>query len=223
MKLRTIGLISTLVLGLLVAALSAEAQQAGKVYRVGWLRFSPRPPTGATHVAFRQKLHELGYVEGQNLVLEYRSAKGKRDRRAEAAAELVRLKDDVIVVSPAPPLIRAAQRATRTIPILSMLILLRMDLSTASQGLVATLPESLTLNRRCTERGWSYSKRRFREFPVRPSSGLDINKNMGRKISRPRDRLWVSRSNPWLEQEVFVWTSSSAFSLQSATSALMHL
>ncbi len=117
MKLRTIGLISTLVLGLLVAALSAEAQQAGKVYRVGWLRFSPRPPTGATHVAVRQKLHELGYVEGQNLVLEYRGSKVKPERRAEAAAELVRLKVDVIVTSPGPPVIRAAQQATRTIPI----------------------------------------------------------------------------------------------------------
>jgi putative ABC transport system substrate-binding protein len=96
----------------------AEAQQAGKVYRIGFLRFSPRPPTGATHVAFRQRMRELGYVEGQNLVIEYRSAKGKRERRLEMAAELVRLKVDVIVVSPAPPMIRAAQKATETIPIL---------------------------------------------------------------------------------------------------------
>ncbi len=115
MRLRTIGLISSLALGLLAAPLTAEAQQAGKVYRVGWLRNSPKPPTGPSHVAFRQKLHELGYVEGQNLVLEYRSAEGKG--RAETAAELVRLKVDVIVVSPAPAMIRAAQRATRTIPI----------------------------------------------------------------------------------------------------------
>jgi putative ABC transport system substrate-binding protein len=96
----------------------AEAQQAGKVYRIGWLRFSPRPPTGSNHVAFRQKLHELGYVEGQNLVIEYRSAKGKPERRLEMAAELVRLKVDVIVASPAQSLIRAAKQATRTIPIL---------------------------------------------------------------------------------------------------------
>ncbi len=67
MKLRTIGLISTLILGLLAGPLPAEAQKAGKVYRVGWLRFSTRPPTNPNHVAFRQKLHELGYVEGQNL------------------------------------------------------------------------------------------------------------------------------------------------------------
>jgi len=102
---------------LLALCFPVEAQQVGKVYRVGWLRFSPRPPTSPNHVAFRQKLHELGYVEGKNLVLEYRSAKGKPERRAEMAAELVRLKVDVIVVSPAPPQLRAAQRATRTIPI----------------------------------------------------------------------------------------------------------
>ena len=54
MRFRTIGLISTLALGLLAGPLPAEAQKAGKVYRIGWLRFSPRPPTGPTHVAFRQ-------------------------------------------------------------------------------------------------------------------------------------------------------------------------
>jgi len=118
MRLRTIGLISTLALGLLAAPLPVEAQEAGKVYRVGWLRYSPRPPTNPNHIAFRQKLHELGYVKGKNLVIEYRSAKGKPERRLEMAAELVRLKVDVIVTSPAPPLIRAAKRATRTIPIL---------------------------------------------------------------------------------------------------------
>jgi len=117
MTLSTIGLISTLVLGLLAAPLPSEAQQVGKVYRVGWLRFSPRPPSGPGHIAFRQGLRELGYVEGQNLVIEYRSAKGKPERRAEMAAELVRLKVDVIVTAPSPTLIRAAQRATRTIPI----------------------------------------------------------------------------------------------------------
>ncbi len=95
----------------------AEAQQAKKVYRIGWLRFRSAPPTGASHMAFRQKLHELGYVEGQNLVIEYRSAKGKGKPLPEVAAELVRLKVDVIVTSGAPLVIRAAQQATRTIPI----------------------------------------------------------------------------------------------------------
>ncbi len=118
MKIRTIGLISTLALALLAAPLPTEAQQGGKVYRIGFLDFRLRSTTTDPRlIALRQGLRELGYVEGQNLVLEYRSAKGKPERRAEMAAELVRLKVDVIVVSPAPAMIRAAQRATRTIPI----------------------------------------------------------------------------------------------------------
>jgi len=114
MGLRTIGLISTLALGLLAAPLPTEAQQ--KVYRIGFLDYRLRSTTTDPRlIALRQGLRELGYVEGQNLVIEYRSAEGKG--RAETAAELVRLKVDVIVVSPAPAMIRAAQRATRTIPI----------------------------------------------------------------------------------------------------------
>ncbi len=68
-------------------------------------------------MGLRHGLRELGYVEGQNLVLEYRSAKSKPERRPEVAAELVRLKVDVIVTSGSPRAIRAAKRATRTIPI----------------------------------------------------------------------------------------------------------
>jgi len=118
MKLRTIGLISTLVLGLLAAPLPAEAQQAGKVYRIGILRTgSGSPLTSPFYIGVRQGLHELGYIEGQNLVIEYRSIGGRGERRPEIAAELVRLKVDVIVTSAGPPAIRAAQQATRTIPI----------------------------------------------------------------------------------------------------------
>ncbi len=118
MKLRTIGLISILVLGLLAGPLPTEAQDAGKVYRIGYLRFgSGSPTTNQRYVAFRQGLRELGYVEGQNLIIEYRSAERKRERRPVLAAELVRLKVDVIVTQGAEGLIRAAQGATRTIPI----------------------------------------------------------------------------------------------------------
>ncbi len=117
MRLRTIGLISTLVLRLLAGPLPAEAQQAGKVHRIGFLRFFPGPPTTPIHIAFRQGLRELGYVEGQNVVIEHRWAKGKRERLPDLAAELVGLKVDVIVTTPSPSAIRAAQRATRTIPI----------------------------------------------------------------------------------------------------------
>ncbi len=142
MKLRTIGLISSLVLGLLAGSLSAEAQQAGKVYRVGWLRFSPRPPTSPNHVAFRQKLNELGYVEGKNLVIEYRSAKRKPERRPKLAAELVRLNVDVIVTFGAQGLfvLHRGQRARSLLSLwASVLILLRLDMSTALQGPEATL------------------------------------------------------------------------------------
>ncbi|MEE9144396.1 MAG: hypothetical protein V3U06_06480 [Candidatus Binatia bacterium] len=86
-------------LGAMLFGLSSpvEAQQAGKVYRIGFLDFRFRSTTtDPRHVAFRQGLRELGYVEGQNLVIEYRSAKGKRERLPEVAAELVRLKVDII-------------------------------------------------------------------------------------------------------------------------------
>ena len=73
--------ISTLVLGLLAGPLPVEAQKAGKVYRIGYLRFGTGgPTTNPRYIAFRKGLRELGYVEGQNLVLEYRSAERKPER-----------------------------------------------------------------------------------------------------------------------------------------------
>ena len=95
-----------------------RAQQAGKVYRIGFLDLRSRSTTTDPRlVALRQGLHKLGYVEGQNLVFEYRSAKGRRERLPEVAAELIRLKVDVIVTAGNPYTIRAAKRATRVIPI----------------------------------------------------------------------------------------------------------
>ncbi len=118
MRLRTIALIGILVLGLLAGPLPVEAQKAGKVYRVGFLRYGTGGPTTSPgYMGLRQGLRELGYVEGQNLVLEYRSAERKLERRPKLAAELVRLNVDVIVTPGAPGLIRAALGATRTIPI----------------------------------------------------------------------------------------------------------
>ncbi len=118
MRLRTIGLISTLALGLVAAPLPAEAQEAGKVYRIGFFRSGSDPlTTSPFYMGLRQGLRELGYVEGQNLVLEYRSSERKPERRPKMAAELVRLEVDVIVTHGAPGLIRAAQGATGTIPI----------------------------------------------------------------------------------------------------------
>ncbi len=124
MRLRPVTLVVTFALGLLAAPLPAEAQQAGKVYRLGWLgiggpgsqrknKLKPSPQ----FIAFRQRLRELGYVEGQNLISQRRWAEGKHERLPKLAAEFVRLKVDVIVTSSARSAIRAAQHSTRTIPI----------------------------------------------------------------------------------------------------------
>ncbi len=118
MKPRTIGLISTLAFGLLAAPLPAEAQRSGKVYRIGFLSDAPR--MSPTYEVFRQGLRELGYVEGQNIVIEWRFASRKPDRLAEMAADLVRQKVDVIVTG-GPPVPKAALKATRTIPIVIMI------------------------------------------------------------------------------------------------------
>ncbi len=115
MKLRTIGLISTLALGLLAGPLPAEAQQAGKVYRIGYL--SPRL-SSVRRKAFREGLHELGYIEGQNVAIEERFAEGKRDRFPELAAELVGLNLDVIFAF-GTSTVRALKKATKTVPIVS--------------------------------------------------------------------------------------------------------
>ncbi len=128
LRLRTIGLIGTLVLGLLAAPLPAEAQQAGKVYRIGWLARS------RVHEGFRQRLRELGYIEGQNLIIEWRSAKGKRDLYPELAAELVRLKVDLIFTV-GPHATRAAKQATSTIPI----VMGNASVDPVRHGLVASL------------------------------------------------------------------------------------
>jgi len=112
MRLRALGLLVTLSFGILVAPLIAEAQQAMKVYRIGWLRpgSSPSGPDPALE-DFRQGLRDLGSVEGQNLVNEVRYAEGREERLHELAAELVRLQMDVIVAGGSAPT-RAAQHAT---------------------------------------------------------------------------------------------------------------
>src|SRR5262249_418851 len=93
----------------------AQAQQTGKVARIGYLAASPSS-NAARVEPFRQGLRELGYVEGKNIVIEWRYAEGKLDRLPALAAELVRLKVDVIVTS-GPTVTRAAKEATNTIPI----------------------------------------------------------------------------------------------------------
>src|ERR1700730_5707534 len=102
-------------IALLATSPVAEAQQKGKMPRVGFL--DPHTPSIAAsfHEAFRRRLRELGYVEGQNIAIEYRFAEGQTERLPELAAGLVRGDVDVIVAAATG--VRAAQRATTAIPI----------------------------------------------------------------------------------------------------------
>ncbi|HMH48856.1 MAG TPA: ABC transporter substrate-binding protein [Candidatus Acidoferrum sp.] len=112
----------TLSAGLLAAPLAAEAQQAGRVPRIGFLSLtspSDRPPLLD---AFRQRLRELGWVEGQNIVIDYRYAEGRVDRLPDLAAELVRLKVDLIIASAGTQVVTAAKNATETIPIVMIAV-----------------------------------------------------------------------------------------------------
>ena len=96
--------------------LGALAQQTGKVWRVGMLDTTPATFNAPNVDAFRRELRQLGYVEGQNLLIEYRSGEGRIERFPELAVELVRLKVDVIVTRGTPAAL-AAKNATATIPI----------------------------------------------------------------------------------------------------------
>src|SRR5437667_4469384 len=100
-----------------VLSVSAEAQQPRKVLRIGYLS-SVDPATESTRAeGIRLALRELGYIEGQNIAIEYRYSEGKADRVSELAAELVRLKLDIILVAGGILWIEAAKNATKTIPI----------------------------------------------------------------------------------------------------------
>jgi putative ABC transport system substrate-binding protein len=113
---RTLGLLVTLALGLLVAPLAAEAQSAGKVPRIGLLIPGSASDFSSRIEAFRQGMRELGYIEGQNLAIEYRWTEGKSERLPGLAAELVRLNVDVMLTGSTPGAL-AAKEATQTIPV----------------------------------------------------------------------------------------------------------
>ena len=111
----------------------AQAQQPTKVYRIGYLTNASLSSVAARTEAFHQGLRELGYVEGKNIVIEWRSTEGKADRQPGLAAELVRLKVDVIVTD-GPAATRAAKEATVAIP-----IVMAFDIDPVGSGFVATL------------------------------------------------------------------------------------
>jgi ABC-type uncharacterized transport system substrate-binding protein len=106
-----------LIVAVVVVAAMAQAQQPKKVSRLGYLSNADAATDSDRAEGIRLALRDLGYIEGQNIVIEYRYAEGKVDRAPELAAELVRLKVDIIVVASGDQWIRAAKNATKTIPI----------------------------------------------------------------------------------------------------------
>ena len=123
-----------LTIALLATVSSAEAQQAAKIPRIGYLVGASLSGVSARIEAFRQGLRELGYVEGKNIVIEYRYAEGKLDRLPALATELVSLKVDVIVTA-GPADTRTAKEVTATIP-----IVMTQDPDPVASGFVASLP-----------------------------------------------------------------------------------
>ena len=123
----------TLCAMLFALCVSVEAQQAGKVPRIGFLDSSTASGSAVLVEAFRQELSKLGWIEGKNITIEYRFAEQKNERLSELAADLIRLKVDLIVTSGGPtPL--AAKRATSTIP-----IVMTVSVDPVAEGLIASL------------------------------------------------------------------------------------
>lgn len=121
-------------MALLGGPLAAQAQQAGKIPRIGWLSVGSASREPAENLeAFRRGLQQLGYVEGRSITIEYRYAEGRQDRLPELAAELVRLKVDIIVAVPTPATL-AARTATAVTPILMI-----QSADPVGLGLVASL------------------------------------------------------------------------------------
>ena len=112
---------------------SADAQQTGKIPRIGYLDIGTASGSAVLVEAFRQELSKLGWIEGKNITIEYRFAEQKLERLPELAADLVRLKVDLIVVSGGPPAL-AAKKATTAIP-----IVMTNTADPVGAGLVASL------------------------------------------------------------------------------------
>jgi putative ABC transport system substrate-binding protein len=126
---------AVIALVLVVAAAVATAQQPKKVHRIGYLVGSDAASDSARAAAIRLALHELGYIEGQNIAIEYRYAEGKRDRYPELAAELVRLKVDIIVAAGGIVIVQAAKNTTKTIPI----VMVGLGVDPVEVGLIESL------------------------------------------------------------------------------------
>jgi putative ABC transport system substrate-binding protein len=141
----TVGAIVTLTLSILAVPLVTDPQPVGKVYRIGYLLAGP----GGVSEDFLHGLRELGYVEGQNIVIEYRAAAGKLDRLPALAAELVRLPVDILL-TPGTPATLAAKAATSAIP-----IVFAVAVNPVGSGLIASWAHPGGTSRAQRAPGWS--------------------------------------------------------------------
>jgi ABC transporter substrate binding protein len=184
---------------LLAAPLAAGAQQAGKVYRIGWLALTPPSSPDALWEAFIAGLRERGYVEGQNIVLERRYSEGREDRFPGYAAELVQMKVDVIVAE-STQAARAAKAATSSIRIVFVGIL-----DPERTALVASLGRpggnvtgSRTRSLRCRPSNSSSLRKPCPASLVSPSCGIRRMKHRhwhGERLQSRRGR-WAWRRSP---------------------------
>ncbi len=213
------ALAAVLALGLFLAPLAAAAQQSVKVPRIGYLAISSleSPEGQATLDAFRQGLRERGYVEGQNIVIEYRVADGKIQRFPGLATELARLKVELLITG-STPAARALQQATTTIPIVAAVMG-----DPVGDGLVASLarpggnitgltflgpelvPKRLELLKQALPKRWcpgSGGKERWRILPVGAvnnqraawQGGYRRNAPWARVSGSPRERRSLRQS-----------------------------
>ena len=169
--------LTRLAVGLMAAPLGAEAQPAGQAYRIGSLTTGSQELVAPYLTALEAGLRELGYVKGRNVAFEHRYADLKLDRLPALAAELVRLKVDVIV-APLNPAVRAAKQATGTIPIVMVLAA-----DPVGEGLIASLPRP----------GGSITGLTFDVTPETYGKHLQLLKEIAR-----RSRAWPSSSIPLL-------------------------
>jgi ABC-type uncharacterized transport system substrate-binding protein len=190
------GLTAFVALLLFAVPLAGEAQQAGKVWRIGVLGGSlPTTPEAARPwEALLQGLRELGYIEGQNLVIERRWAEGRAERYHQLAAELVALKPEVIVAAFTPSL-SAAKRATSTIP-----IVMAIAGDPVGTGLVASLARP----------GGNITGMSLQNSPELAGKRLELLKEAFPNVSRVG--LLVNRTLPHRD---FIWRD-----FQSAASAI---
>ena len=135
MRCGTVRSVIVIALSLLCIPLAVEAQRLGNVARVGFLA-SQSPHRAVSFLALKQRLQELGYVEGHNLRLEFRTAEGHLERFPALAAELVQLQVDVLVVPGPEAALRAAKDAASTIPI----VMIAIDYDPIALGYIAGLP-----------------------------------------------------------------------------------